>query len=979
MVVTNLQICFPNLGFIRNSRYNSSSGFHVSLSQDFVFKRDWRFAMVEQKLGFHLKRRAFGVFNALHDGEVHTRSTSSQILENELRFSPTFDDYVKVLESVRTERSTIPIAEGDVQSPKKKFFSRDASTPGAGGEKRKLSKSKKQPSEKNSFSEQKVVVSKDPRRSLTSQRRAVDEKSSSAWTLVEGILEKKAKEKKAECQIESLEGNRIGDALSIGRGNIKKNKHGQKMAHNSVLGKKRTGKRMRGRTQANHQGRRSSEELRSNKSARCDVDPGSYGMYKRSKSSEYGGLYESKNDWPIFAKVDSKTKSSPSSSKMNKQDNLGGRRLKTLEMDGNTSDKAMDVPSDILYASEKEICMQGSSTRNGKFLGKFMKVESVDSGDFVSSQRSNRNTVASLDISGEEMHGIHLEDRAAFRTFEVFTDVRNRPRVLRMEMEERIHNLAKWLNASDLNMPEWQFSKMIHGAKIKFSEHSILRIIQILGSFGNWKRVLQLVEWFHSRERFKYYKSRYIYTTALSVLGKARRPVEALNIFNTMRQGLSSYPDLAGYHCIAVTLGQAGLVKELFDVIDCMKALPTKKFDLGSLQKWDPRLKPDLVIYNAVLNACVQQKQWEGAFWVLQELKEQGLQPSNTTYGLIMEVMFACGKFSLVHEFFRKLLRTSIPGALNYKVLVNTLWREGKVDEAVMAVKDMERRGIVGCAGLYYDLARCLCSAGRCTEALQQISKISKVAKKPMVVAYTGLIQACLDAGNIENAAYIFNQMHNFCSPNVITNNIMLKSYVQHGMFEEANALFKKVLAASHEKRSKDELNQKAFPDKFTFNTMIEACAAANKWDDFEFSYQEMLLHGYHFDRRRHMPMVFNAWRAGKKNILKITWNHLVRHGRAPPPAIVKELFCKEMKDDEPSSAISFITIHEDMEVKAFSETTWVNLLGKLNISSKTFATLLSDLRSIISKTEQPHPVYQNLLNACKQIASTLHDGELLV
>lgn len=60
-------------------------------------------------------------------------------------------------------------------------------------------------------------------------------------------------------------------------------------------------------------------------------------------------------------------------------------------------------------------------------------------------------------------------------------------------------------------MPEWQFSKMIHSAKIKFTDHSILRLVQILGTLGNWKRVLQVVEWLQSRERFKSYKSRYIF------------------------------------------------------------------------------------------------------------------------------------------------------------------------------------------------------------------------------------------------------------------------------------------------------------------------------------------------------------------------------------------------------------------------------------------------------------------------------------
>jgi pentatricopeptide repeat protein len=111
----------------------------------------------------------------------------------------------------------------------------------------------------------------------------------------------------------------------------------------------------------------------------------------------------------------------------------------------------------------------------------------------------------------------------------------------------------------------------------------------------------------------------------------------------------------------------------------------------------------------------------------------------------VLQVMLVCGKYNLVYEFFKKVEKSSIPGALNYKgssynfnlimlqciidisdlllfvVLVNALWRERKIDEAVMAVKDMESRGIVGSASLYYDLARCLCSVGRCKEALLQV------------------------------------------------------------------------------------------------------------------------------------------------------------------------------------------------------------------------------------------------------------------
>ena len=58
----------------------------------------------------------------------------------------------------------------------------------------------------------------------------------------------------------------------------------------------------------------------------------------------------------------------------------------------------------------------------------------------------------------------------------------------------------------------------------------------------------------------------------------------------------------------------------------------------------------------------------------------------------------------------------------NVPVLVRAFWEEGKVDEAVQAVRDMERRGVFGTACVYYELACCLCNNGRWQEALLEVS-----------------------------------------------------------------------------------------------------------------------------------------------------------------------------------------------------------------------------------------------------------------
>lgn len=54
-------------------------------------------------------------------------------------------------------------------------------------------------------------------------------------------------------------------------------------------------------------------------------------------------------------------------------------------------------------------------------------------------------------------------------------------------------------------------------------------------------------------------------------------------------------------------------------------------------------------------------------------------------------------------------------------MLVRTFWKEGKIDEAVEAVRDMERRGTMGTASVYYELACCLCNCGRWQDAIPEV------------------------------------------------------------------------------------------------------------------------------------------------------------------------------------------------------------------------------------------------------------------
>jgi pentatricopeptide repeat protein len=59
--------------------------------------------------------------------------------------------------------------------------------------------------------------------------------------------------------------------------------------------------------------------------------------------------------------------------------------------------------------------------------------------------------------------------------------------------------------------------------------------------------------------------------------------------------------------------------------------------------------------------------------------------------------------------------------SLTFAALVEALGTTGEVDKAIEMVEEMERRGVLECAGVYYALASALCAVGRLSEALVQV------------------------------------------------------------------------------------------------------------------------------------------------------------------------------------------------------------------------------------------------------------------
>ncbi|CAN6459729.1 unnamed protein product [Victoria cruziana] len=510
-------------------------------------------------------------------------------------------------------------------------------------------------------------------------------------------------------------------------------------------------------------------------------------------------------------------------------------------------------------------------------------------------------------------------------------------------------------------------------SRLVFSEVHLLKILQELGKNGKWEQALSVVEWVYCDKEYKHYKSRYVYTKLLAILGKARRPTEALSIFKAMQEDYHIYPDMAAYHSISVTLGQAGFIKELLHVIDCMRKRPSKLLRKMHRRDWNPCLEPDVVVYNSVLNACAAHKQWKGALWVLEKLKVDGLRPSSATYGLTMEVMLKAGKYDLVHKFFGKMRKGGLtPNSHTYKVLVTTFWKEGKIDNAVEAVLDMEQRGVVGAASVYYELACCLCNKGRWRDAMVQIKKLKKdPSHRPLEIAFTGMLRSCMEGGHLQDCISMFDHIKSFVPPSIGITNIMLKVYGRNDMFAEAKGLFESIKMVTTCSPASVDGATTISPDSYSYGSMLEASAAAQQWEYFECVYKEMILCGFQLDQQKHSRLLVEASKAGKWHLLDHAFDMLLEAGEIPCQSLFMEMICQNLSRLDYERSVTLIKSMEHALLHV-NDKQWIDLFRRnsVRIGKEKIQKLLSFFDHQIHHSTMPDSPISSLLKALNSLSS---------
>ncbi|CAI7793979.1 unnamed protein product [Closterium sp. NIES-53] len=317
-----------------------------------------------------------------------------------------------------------------------------------------------------------------------------------------------------------------------------------------------------------------------------------------------------------------------------------------------------------------------------------------------------------------------------------------------------------------------------------------------------------------------------VLTSLIAALGW-RYPDAVLQAMRLMMSQPSTWPDLPAYRAAAVALGRAGYLQELLQVggermgsenVDsglgpthtnriaplgtdgrgagagaASVASSTSSSGSKSGAAGSSWLAPDVVVYNAVLNACGAKRQWKGVQWVLQQMRSEGVAPDAATFGLAIQALSLCNQTHLALQLLADMEAAGFPPTTHtYRDLVRALAAAGRVEEAEEAVREMQERGMEGNAGVFHALACALCSAGRWRDAVALVEKISRAEDaQPAVMTWTGLIRACERSNHLDNAAQVFREMQKQgCTPNITTCNIMITVFARTGRFAAAEEIY---------------------------------------------------------------------------------------------------------------------------------------------------------------------------------------------
>ncbi|XP_061342102.1 pentatricopeptide repeat-containing protein MRL1, chloroplastic [Gastrolobium bilobum] len=266
-------------------------------------------------------------------------------------------------------------------------------------------------------------------------------------------------------------------------------------------------------------------------------------------------------------------------------------------------------------------------------------------------------------------------------------------------------------------------------------------------------------------------------------------------------------------------------------LLDMNKVYHAKFFDICKRQKAVKEAfdyirlisNPTLSTFNMLMSVCTSSQDSEGAFQVLQLLKEARLEPDCKLYTTLISTCAKSGKVDLMFEVFHKMVNSGVePNVLTYGALIDGCARAGQVAKAFGVYGIMRSKNVKPDRVVFNALIAACAKAGAVDRAFDVLSEMAVETQPidPDHITFGALMKACANAGQVERAREVYKMIQQYNikgSPEVYT--IAINSCSQTGDWDFALSVYN------------DMTWKGVLPDEMFLSALIDVAGHAKKLD----------------------------------------------------------------------------------------------------------------------------------------------------
>ncbi|XP_009589921.1 pentatricopeptide repeat-containing protein MRL1, chloroplastic isoform X2 [Nicotiana tomentosiformis] len=232
---------------------------------------------------------------------------------------------------------------------------------------------------------------------------------------------------------------------------------------------------------------------------------------------------------------------------------------------------------------------------------------------------------------------------------------------------------------------------------------------------------------------------------------------------------------------------------------------------------------PTLSTFNMLLSVCASSRDLEGAFRVLQLVRETGLKPDCKLYTTLISTCAKAGKVDTMFEVFHEMVNAGVePNVNTYGALIDGCAKAGQVAKAFGAYGIMRSKNVKPDRVVFNALITACGQSGAVDRAFDVLSEMKAEARpiEPDQITIGALMKACANAGQVDRALDVYRMIDKYDikgTAEVYT--IAVNCCSQNDNWDFARSIY-------------DDMTRKGvYPDEMFISALVDVAGHAGKLD----------------------------------------------------------------------------------------------------------------------------------------------------